>query len=308
MDKFEVAVIGGGPAGLTAALYLLRARRKVLLVEKLSPGGQVLLTEKIENYPGFPEGITGFELADAFAAQVEKYEGLHKHFGEVKKIEVGDRYHTLHLEESTVQVKALVVASGARWRKLGVPGEQELAGKGISYCAICDGNFFRDQVVACIGGGDTALEESLYLSKIVKKIYLIHRRDKFRGTKIYQEKVLANPKIEVIWDSVVEEFKGQESLEKVVLKNVKNGNTSELEVSGAFIFIGVEPNSEFLPPEVKKDERGFVLTDSEMQTNIKGIYAAGDIRAKNCRQVSTAVGDGACAGFNVANYLEQLDD
>ncbi|HCO12363.1 MAG TPA: thioredoxin-disulfide reductase [Desulfonauticus sp.] len=308
MDKFEVAVIGGGPAGLTAALYLLRARRKVLLVEKLSPGGQVLLTEKIENYPGFPEGITGFELADAFAAQVEKYEGLHKHFGEVKKIEVGDKYHTLHLEESTVQVKALVVASGARWRKLGVPGEQELAGKGISYCAICDGNFFRDQVVACIGGGDTALEESLYLSKIVKKIYLIHRRDKFRGTKIYQEKVLANPKIEVIWDSVVEEFKGQESLEKVVLKNVKNGNTSELEVSGAFIFIGVEPNSEFLPPEVKKDERGFVLTDSEMQTNIKGIYAAGDIRAKNCRQVSTAVGDGACAGFNVANYLEQLDD
>jgi len=308
MDKFEVAVIGGGPAGLTAALYLLRARRKVLLVEKLSPGGQVLLTEKIENYPGFPEGITGFELADAFAAQVEKYEGLHKHFGEVKKIEVGDRYHTLHLEESTVQVKALVVASGARWRKLGVPGEQELAGKGISYCAICDGNFFRDQVVACIGGGDTALEESLYISKIVKKIYLIHRRDKCRGTKIYQEKVLANPKIEVIWDSVVEEFKGQESLEKVVLKNVKNGNTSELEVSGAFIFIGVEPNSEFLPPEVKKDERGFVLTDSEMQTNIKGIYAAGDIRAKNCRQVSTAVGDGACAGFNVANYLEQLDD
>lgn len=308
MDKFEVAVIGGGPAGLTAALYLLRARRKVLLVEKLSPGGQVLLTEKIENYPGFPEGITGFELADAFAAQVEKYEGLHKHFGEVKKIEVGDKYHTLHLEESTVQVKALVVASGARWRKLGVPGEQELAGKGISYCAICDGNFFRDQVVACIGGGDTALEESLYLSKIVKKIYLIHRRDKFRGTKIYQEKVLANPKIEVIWDSVVEEFKGQENLEKVVLKNVKNGNTSELEVSGAFIFIGVEPNSEFLPPEVKKDERGFVLTDSEMQTNIKGIYAAGDIRAKNCRQVSTAVGDGACAGFNVANYLEQLDD
>ncbi len=307
MDKFEVAVIGGGPAGLTAALYLLRARRKVLLVEKLSPGGQVLLTEKIENYPGFPEGITGFELADAFAAQVEKYEGLHKHFGEVKKIEVGDKYH-IHLEESTVQVKALVVASGARWRKLGVPGEQELAGKGISYCAICDGNFFRDQVVACIGGGDTALEESLYLSKIVKKIYLIHRRDKFRGTKIYQEKVLANPKIEVIWDSVVEEFKGQESLEKVVLKNVKNGNTSELEVSGAFIFIGVEPNSEFLPPEVKKDERGFVLTDSEMQTNIKGIYAAGDIRAKNCRQVSTAVGDGACAGFNVANYLEQLDD
>ncbi len=142
MDKFEVAVIGGGPAGLTAALYLLRARRKVLLVEKLSPGGQVLLTEKIENYPGFPEGITGFELADAFAAQVEKYEGLHKHFGEVKKIEVGDKYHTLHLEESTVQVKALVVASGARWRKLGVPGEQELAGKGISYCAICDGNFF----------------------------------------------------------------------------------------------------------------------------------------------------------------------
>lgn len=308
MADFEVAVIGGGPAGLTAALYLLRARRKVLLVEKLSPGGQVLLTEKIENYPGFPEGITGFELADLFAAQVEKYEGLTKRFGEVKKIEVGESSHTIWVDEEKFQVKAVVLASGAKWRKLGVPGEKELAGKGISYCAICDGNFFRDQVVVCIGGGDTALEESLYLSKIVKKIYLVHRRDKFRGTKIYQEKVLANPKIEVVWDTVVKAFKGENSLEKVLLENVKTGELKEVEAQGAFIFIGVEPNSEFVPQEVLKDERGFILTDAEMKTNVKGIFAAGDIRAKLCRQVSTAVGDGACAGFNAANYLEQLDE
>lgn len=307
MKEFEVAVIGGGPAGLTAALYLLRARRKIVLIEKLSPGGQVLLTEEIENYPGFPNGIAGFELADAFAKQVDLY-NPEKIFGEVKSLKIGDNFHTVELEEGEIKAKAIVIASGARWRKLGVPGEQEFAGKGVSYCAVCDGNFFRDQVVACIGGGDTALEESLYLSKIVKKIYLIHRRDKFRGTKIYQEKVLANPKIEVLWDTVVTEFKGEKELQAVGLKNVKTGENKVLNVNGAFVFIGVEPNTDFLPSEIKKDERGFVFTDSEMRTNIPGIFAAGDIRAKLCRQVSTAVGDGACAGFNASSYLEQLND
>jgi len=307
MLKTEAVVIGGGPAGLTACLYLLRAKREVVLIEKLTPGGQVLLTEKIENYPGFPKGIAGYELADRINEQVEAYKP-NRMSGEVKGITIGSPWHRVILENEEIETKVIIVASGARWKSLGVPGEKELTGKGVSYCAICDGNFFRGQDVVCIGGGDTALEESLYLSNIVNKIYLVHRRDKFRGTKIYQDKVLDNPKIEVVWDSVVKEFNGTDGLEKVKIVNVKTGEEKDLKVSGAFVFIGFDPNSDFLPAEIKKDERGFVLTDAEMRTNVDGIFAAGDIRSKLCRQVATAVGDGACAGFNAFNYLEQLDD
>ncbi|MDQ7032050.1 MAG: thioredoxin-disulfide reductase [Desulfonauticus sp.] len=308
MKKYDAVIIGSGPAGLTAALYLLRARRKVLIIEKLTPGGQVLLTERIENYPGFPEGIAGFELVDAFVKQVEGY-APEKLTGEVREIKVGQTDHVVQLtDEQEIKARVIIIASGARWRRLGAPGEVEFTGKGVSYCAVCDGNFFKDQVVVCIGGGDTALEESLYLAKIAKKVYLIHRRDKFRGTKIYQEKVFAHPKIEIIWDSVVKEFKGQDFLSAVRIKNLKTGEEQDLSVNGAFVFVGMDPNTDFVPPQIKLDARGFIVTNDEMRTEVPGIFAAGDVRVKSCRQVATAVGDGACAGYNASIYLEQLNE
>jgi thioredoxin reductase (NADPH) len=306
MQEVDALVIGGGPAGMTAALYLLRAGVNMGWAERMAPGGQVLLTEKIENYPGFPEGVAGFELADKFAAHLEGFD-FAKFTDEVQDIKFAPGNHQVLIGEDWVRTKAIILCTGAKWRKLGVPGEGKLTGRGVSYCAICDGNFFRGQEVACVGGGDTALEESLYLAKIVDKIHLIHRRDKFRGAKIYEDKVRANDKIELHMDSVVEELKGDSDLQAVRLRNVKSGETTDLPVSGAFIFIGVEPESDFIPDELDKNEQGFILTDAEMNCSVEGVFAAGDIRAKTCRQISTAVGDGATAAHNANLYLEKIN-
>lgn len=306
MREVDALVIGGGPAGMTAALYLLRAGVHMGWAERMAPGGQVLLTEKVENYPGFPEGIAGFELADKFAAHLEGFD-FAKFTDEVQDIKFEPGKHQVLIGEDWVRTKAIILCTGAKWRKLGVPGEGKLTGRGVSYCAICDGNFFRGQEVACVGGGDTALEESLYLTKIVDKIHLIHRRDKFRGAKIYEDKVRANDKIELHMDSVVDEFKGDSDLQAVRLRNVKSGESKDLPVSGAFIFIGVDPESDFIPDELDKNEQGFILTDAEMNCSVEGVFAAGDIRAKTCRQISTAVGDGATAAHNVNLYLEKIN-
>ena len=304
MKEYESVVIGGGPAGITAALYLLRAGIQVAWVEKLSPGGQVLLTETIDNYPGFPQGIKGFELVDLFTAHLEGFE-YDKIGDEVTEIKAsGGKFETVLSQESIIS-RSVIISTGANWKKLGVPGEGKLNGRGISYCALCDGNFFKDQEVACIGGGDTALEESLYLTKLVKKVYLIHRRDAFRGSKIYQDKVINNPKIDVIYNTVVREFAGDKELESVKLENVQTGEESDLEVQGAFVFIGLIPAVPSLPREVDTDEQGFIKTDTEMSTSIPGLYAAGDIRSKLCRQITTAVGEGASAAHNVQVYLEK---
>lgn len=304
MKDYEALIIGGGPAGITAALYLLRAGINIGWVEKLAPGGQVLMTEEIENYPGFPEGIKGYELIDKLTAHLDPFD-FDKIRDEVVEIQAQSSKHKIKLTESEVTAKTVIICTGANWKHLDIPGEDRLTGRGVSYCAVCDGNFFRNQDVACIGGGDTALEESLYLSKLVRKIYLIHRRDAFRGAKIYQDKVFNNPKIEILYNTIATEFKGDTDLQGINLKNVKTNEESFLDVNGAFIFIGLKPAGGFYPQEMETDALGFIKTDAEMMTSIPGIFAAGDIRSKHCRQVSTAVGDGATAAYNAQFYLEK---
>lgn len=291
---------------MTAALYLLRAGVKTLTIEKMAPGGQVLMTEEIENYPGFPQGLKGYELADSFAAHLEDYPH-DKIMDEVKEIKVGNPVHEITVGDEVVGAKSIVLATGARYRNLGVPGEQRLVGKGVSYCALCDGNFFRDRVVAVVGGGNSALEEALYLSRLVKKLYLIHRRDDFRGAVCYQNKCFTHEKIEVLRSTVVDEILGADEVEKVAITNVKTGEKSTLDVEGAFIFVGFEPVMGFVPEDVDQNVHG-IVTDVEMGTSVPGIFAAGDIRAKMCRQVATAVGDGATAATSAFSYLEQLGD
>ncbi|WP_264982559.1 thioredoxin-disulfide reductase [Pseudodesulfovibrio portus] len=305
MKSYDAVVIGGGPAGMTAALYLLRAGVKTAMIEKLAPGGQVLMTSEIENYPGFPKGLQGWELADKFANHLEDYD-LERINDEVRSIEVGSPHHTIVVGEENVQAKTIILATGSRYRKLGVPGEERLLGRGVSYCALCDGNFFRDRDVAVVGGGNSALEEALYLARLVNKVYLIHRRDDFRGLVCYQNKCSTHEKIEIIRSTVVEEIQGEADVETLALKNVATGDTSQLKVDGAFIFVGFEPIMDFVPDDIHKEKNG-IVTDVEMGTNVPGIFAAGDIRAKQCRQVASAVGDGATAATAAFSYLEQLD-
>ncbi|QJB57890.1 thioredoxin-disulfide reductase [Pseudodesulfovibrio sp. zrk46] len=305
MKSYDAVVIGGGPAGMTAALYLLRAGVKTAMIEKLSPGGQVLMTSEIENYPGFPTGLQGWELADKFTAHLEEYP-LDRISDEVRDIEFGDPIHTIKVGDEDVQAKAIILATGSRYRKLGIPGEERLLGRGVSYCALCDGNFFRERDVAVIGGGNSALEEALYLARLVNKVYLIHRRDEFRGLACYQDKCFTHEKIKVIRNTVVDEIQGETDVETLALRQVDTGETSELKVDGTFIFVGFEPIMDFVPDTVEKNRNG-VITDVEMVTNIPGVFAAGDIRSKMCRQVASAVGDGATAANSAFTYLEQLD-
>lgn len=304
MKSYDAVVIGGGPAGMTAALYLLRAGVNTVMIEKLSPGGQVLMTSEIENYPGFPGGLQGWELADKFAAHLDEHP-LERISDEVRDIEFGTTFHTITVGDEQIQARTIILATGSRYRKLDIPGEERLLGRGVSYCALCDGNFFRDRDVAVIGGGNSALEEALYLARLVNKVYLIHRRDAFRGLVCYQDKCFRHEKIEVIRNTVVEEIQGAEDVETLALRNVETDATSQLKVDGAFIFVGFEPIMDYVPDSVEKDANG-IITDVEMRTNIPGVFAAGDIRSKLCRQVASAVGDGATAANVAFTYLEQF--
>jgi thioredoxin reductase (NADPH) len=307
MKNYDAVVIGGGPAGVTAALYLARAGVSLAWIEQLASGGQVLNTEVIDNYPGFPKGIKGYELADLFAAHLEGYEMDRLH-DEVVEVKSESGTHQVKVGDTWIAARTIIVCTGAKWRKLGIDGEERLAGKGVSYCALCDGNFFRGQDVACIGGGNTALEESLYLAKIVNKLYLVHRRDCFRGDRIYQDKVLNHPKIEPVMNAVPKAFEGETELNGLLVEDVVTGEQKTLSVNGAFIFIGLEPAAGFLPSTLERDDRGFLITDMSMATNVPGIFAAGDICSKACRQVATAVGDGATAAHSASLYLEKLND
>lgn len=307
MKSYDAIVIGGGPAGMTAALYLLRSGATTLMIEKLSPGGQVLMTEEIENYPGFPGGLKGYELAEKFEAQMNEYP-LVKISDEVREIKVGEKRHQVLVGDEWVEAKVIILATGARYRSLGVPGEKEFIGRGVSYCALCDGNFYRGKDVAVIGGGNSALEESLYLAKLVNKIHLIHRRDEFRGLQCYQDKCFTNPLIDVLRSCEVKSINGDASgVTSVTLCKCQDSGETEIQVDGVFIFVGFIPNVEYLPMGISQDANG-VITDTEMLTNVPGIFAAGDIRSKKCRQVASAVGDGATAANSAFSYLEQLDD
>jgi thioredoxin reductase (NADPH) len=301
----ELIIIGGGPAGLTAGLYAARARLKTVLIERLSPGGQVLTTDIVENYPGFPGGISGFELIDRMRQQAEDF-GLEIRSQEVVKLDLGDDKKIVVTEKESLETKALIITSGAIPQKLGVEGEGSFTGKGVSYCATCDGPFYRDMDVAVVGGGDTALEEAVFLTRFANKIYLIHRRDELRATKLLQERATAQEKISFVWDTVVSGITGDNGVKGVDLKNVKTGEESQLAVEGIFIFIGYSPNNQLVKGLLELDSNGFVQTDINMETSVPGVFAAGDIRSKLLRQVSTAVGEGATAAVAAEKYLENL--
>ncbi|MBI4644347.1 MAG: thioredoxin-disulfide reductase [Deltaproteobacteria bacterium] len=304
---YDIVIVGAGPAGLTAGIYAGRARLKTLLLEKLIHGGQVMTTDLVENYPGFPEGISGFELSDRMRKQAERF-GLEFRSGEVLDLEPGPDGHLLRLEGEELRSGAVIIASGARYRSLGVPGEKEFTGKGVSFCATCDGALYRGETIAVVGGGDTALTDSLFLCRFAEKIHLIHRRNAFRGVKFLQEQIFAQEKkgkVEIHWDTVVQEIQGQQAVEAVELKNVKTGELSRLPVAGVFIFVGITPNTAWLQGRVPVDEWGFVLTNADMATSIPGIFAAGDVRSKLLRQIATAVGDGAIAAFAAGEYLAE---
>jgi thioredoxin reductase (NADPH) len=309
MSTFDAVVIGGGPAGLTAALYLLRSQVRTALVEKLAPGGQMLKTERIENYPGFPDGILGYELSELMNAHVERWRtpDFTRINDDVRQLIPGGRSHRLLVGGEWIETKTIIICAGSSYRKLGIPGEVELTGKGVSYCALCDGNFFRGQSVAVIGGGNAALEEALYLTRLVDRLYLIHRRDEFRGARCYQDKCFIHPKMTVLRSTVAERVVGRDAVTGLSVRNVKTGEERVLDVQGVFVFVGFVPGADFLPIEIERDAQDFVLTDQEMQTSVPGIFAAGDIRGKLTRQVASAVGDAAVAASSALRYLETYE-
>jgi thioredoxin reductase (NADPH) len=304
--NYEVIIIGGGPAGLTAGIYASRARLHTLLVESALIGGQMTTTEMVENYPGFPQGVTGDELSCLMEEQGKKF-GMEIVKQEIIKVSIEEDMKVIQTHESTYRCEALIICTGTEYRKLGVPGEKEFAGKGVSYCATCDGAFFQDNKIVVVGGGDSALTEALFLTKFVKELTIIHRRDALRGTKIYQERVFTNPKIKFLWNSIVQEIKGDMIVHSIVVKNVKTGEIKEFETDGAFLFVGLAPRTQFLKGIVQMDGGGYILTNEDCETSEKGIFAAGDCRKKSLRQITTAVGEGATAAFAAQKYLEEKE-
>jgi thioredoxin reductase (NADPH) len=303
---YQLIILGGGPAGLTAGLYAARDRLQVLLVEKGVVGGQVLVTDWIDNYPGFPEGLSGSDLVEKMAAQAARF-ALETKNGNVMKVELSEATKKLTLESGEeLSSKALIICTGARPNKLGIPGEEKLTGKGVSYCATCDGPFFRDQDILVVGGGDTAIQEADFLTKFARKVRVVHRRDSLRATKVLQERAFDNERIEFIWNSNVIAIEGEKEVERVRLRN-NEGGEQEIAASGIFILIGTIPNNEILPLEqLGADAHGFIETDAEMRTKVPGVMAAGDIRSKTVRQIINGAGEGAVAAIAAEHYLSEL--
>lgn len=299
---YDLIIIGGGPAGLTAGIYAQRARLKTLLLEKEMVGGQIAVSDIIENYPGF-SSISGAELMEKFE-QHAKGLGLEIKLTDVADIQDKGNEKIVKTSEGDLITKAVIVATGAKPRRLGVPGEKEFTGKGVSYCATCDGPFFKGQRVVVVGGGDTAVKEAVYLSRIAGTVYLAHRRDQLRAEKIIQEKAFSAPNIKMLLSHTLKEIKGKTGVEKVTLQNLKDNTVKELDIEGVFIFVGINPTTDFV--DVEKDKQGFIKTDQDMRTSVNGIFAAGDCRTTPLKQVSTAVGDGALAAFMAEKYIEEL--
>src|SRR6056297_155817 len=309
MEVYDVAIIGSGPAGLTAGIYAGRARLKTLIIEKQQAGGQIVQTEEVENYPGAVEGDTGPAIVNRMVEQTKKF-GVEKVSDEITEVQLVGKTKVLKAKNGEYKTKSVIIATGAEPRFLGCPGEKEFIGKGVSYCATCDGAFFEGLDIFVIGGGDTAVEEAMFLTKFGKKVYVVHRRDELRAAKSIQEKAFKNDKIEFIWNSVVEEIKGDGLVNEMVLRNKKTGEVTNHKVEdsmmGVFIFVGYKPFTKLFEGKVDM-ERDYIKTDEDMRTNIPGVFAAGDVRVKNLRQVVTATSDGAIAAVHAEKYLESIE-
>jgi thioredoxin reductase (NADPH) len=303
-NDYEVIIIGGGPAGLTAGIYTSRARLTSLLIEKGLVGGQITNAEHVENYPGFPEGISGMELGELMNQQATKY-GLKTMLAEATGIEIQGERKVIRTTEGDFTARAVIMAGGSNRQKLGVPGEEEFTGKGVSYCATCDGAFFRERPVAVVGGGDAAITEAIHLVKFASKVTVIHRRNQLRATRILQEKAFSEPKINFLWDSVVDRIEGEDLVKRIMLRNVKTGENSALEVGGVFISIGFIPDTDYMKDILPLDTTGHIITNERMETEIPGILAAGDIRHNSARQAIAAAGDGATAAIYAQKFLTE---
>ncbi len=302
---YDMIIIGGGPAGYTAALYAARAGLDTLIIERMSVGGQMTLTGDIDNYPGFPDGIDGFTLGMNMQASAEKF-GAATYYGEVFETELSGKTKEVITDSGKLLSKTVVIATGADPRRLGIAREDELTGMGVHYCAHCDGRFYKDKTVAVIGGGNSAVSDALYLSRLCKKVYLVHRRDTLRATKIYHEPLMKAPNVEFIWDSVVDEFVFEDGLKGIKIRNLKTEEIGDLNCDGIFISIGRKPATEFLKGQLPLNESGYVIVDETTKTQVEGVYAVGDVRTKPFRQVVTAVGDGATAVHFAEEYLANL--
>lgn len=302
--NYDIAILGAGPAGMTAGLYAGRGGLRAVIIEKMMPGGLAANTEKIDNYPGFPEGISGFELAQKMEQQAKKF-GAEILSAQAESVAPEDRYQLIKLSDgTTIKSKALIIATGAFPKTLGVRGEKELLGKGVSYCAICDGAFFRNQAVAVLGGGDSAVQEAVYLAGLASKVTVIHRRDALRAADSIQKIAFANKKIEFAWNKEILAIEGSTGVTGVRVRDKKTLQEEAIPVTGAFIYVGYKPSSDLVKSIVKTDELGYIITDGSMATSFPGIYACGDVRQKLVRQVSSAVGDGATAAIAAQQYLE----
>lgn len=304
MTNYDLIIIGAGPAGLTAGIYAARARINALIIEKMAPGGQVLITDWVENYPGFPEGISGFDLSEKMRVQAINL-GLKFETAQVKNLNLSNKTKEVICQNKTFKTKSLIIASGAFPKRLGI-GEDNFIGKGLSFCATCDAPFYKNKTVVAVGGGDTAVQESIFLTKFAKKVYLVHRRDQLRATKILQERAFTNEKIEFIWDNVVTGFEGVSKIQGVKIKNIKTNQTQTIKSDGCFIWVGILPNTSFLNDDINTDEFGFITTDENMKTSVFGVFAAGDVRQTPLRQITTAIGDGATATISAEHYIENL--
>ena len=301
--KYDVIIIGGGPAGLSAGIYASRSRLRTLLIEKEMIGGNIVYAELVENYPGFPDGISGMDLTQAMHNQATKF-GMDTRMTEITGIDVAGREKLVKTGDGDFSSRALIIAGGSTRQLLGSPGEKELTGRGVSYCATCDAAFFTDQPVAVIGGGNAAIQEAVHLTRFASEVTLVHRRSELRATRIEQERAFSQPKIKFAWNSTVAAIEGKDTVEALRLKNVQTGAESTLTVKGVFVAIGFTPNTAYLKGVVSLDEAGQVVANDKMETNVPGVYAAGDIRSGSLRQVVMACSDGASAAMNADKYLE----